>query len=72
VTVREVVDTLAQLARRPDLPRPGALPEREGDPPCLVADVARLRDEVGFTPRIALRDGLASTLEWLRRAEPGR
>ena len=72
VTVREVVDTLAQLAGRPDLPRPGALPEREGDPPCLVADVARLRDEVGFTPRIALRDGLASTLEWLRRAEPGR
>jgi nucleoside-diphosphate-sugar epimerase len=31
-----------------------------------VADVARLRDEVGFAPRIGLRDGLASTLESLR------
>jgi nucleoside-diphosphate-sugar epimerase len=51
---------------RPDLPRPGALPDREGDPPRLVADVSRLRDEVGFTPRIALREGLAGTLEWLR------
>lgn len=72
VAVREVVETLAQLVGRPDLPRPGALPEREGDPPCLVADVARLRDEVGFTPRIGLRDGLAGTLDWLRGQEHGR
>jgi SpoVK/Ycf46/Vps4 family AAA+-type ATPase len=61
-----LVDTLAELTGRPELPQRGALPEREGDPPRLVADVARLRDEVGFAPRIGLRDGLASTLEWLR------
>ena len=64
--MRHVVDTLAQLAGRPDLPRPGALPDRDGDPPRLVADVSRLRDEVGFAPRIALSEGLAGTLEWLR------
>ena len=58
VTVREVVDTLAAAAGRPDLPRPGALPDREGDPPRLVADVSRLRDEVGFAPRIGLPEGL--------------
>jgi nucleoside-diphosphate-sugar epimerase len=68
-TVRQVVDTLADLAGRPDLPRPGALPDREGDPPRLVADVSRLRDEVGFAPRIPLLDGLAGTLEWLRTTE---
>jgi nucleoside-diphosphate-sugar epimerase len=66
VAVREVVDRLAELAGRPDLPRPGALPDREGDPPRLVADVSRLRDEVGFAPRIGLLEGLAGTLEWLR------
>jgi nucleoside-diphosphate-sugar epimerase len=69
VTVREVVDALAQLIGRPDLLRSGALPAREGDPPRLVADVARLRDEVGFAPRIGLREGLAGTLEWLRSSE---
>jgi nucleoside-diphosphate-sugar epimerase len=72
VAVRAVVDTLAELAGRPDLPRPGALPERAGDPPSLVADVSRLRDEVGFAPRIALREGLASTLDWLRSSESVR
>lgn len=29
-----------------------------GDVPSLVADTTRLRDEVGFVPRIALREGL--------------
>lgn len=66
VTVREVVDSLADIAGRPELPRPGELTEREGDPPRLVADIARLRGEVGFAPRIGLREGLEGTLEWLR------
>lgn len=70
VAVREMVDTLAQLIGRSDLLRPGALPDREGDPPRLVADVSRLREEVGFAPQIALHDGLARTLEWLR--DPAR
>ncbi len=66
VTVRSVVDTLAEAAGRPDLPRPGELPDREGDPPRLVADVTRLREEVGFVPRIALAEGLRGTLDSLR------
>jgi nucleoside-diphosphate-sugar epimerase len=70
VTVARVVDELAAAAGRPELLRPGALPEREGDPPRLVADVTRLRDEAGFVPRIDLADGLRSTLEWLRTSEP--
>ena len=55
--MRDVVDTLARLTGRPDLPQPGALPDREGDPPRLVADVTRLREEVGFAPQIALYEG---------------
>jgi len=69
VAVREVVDQLAAAAGRPDLPRPGALPDREGDPPRLVADATRLLDEVGFAPEIGLAEGLRGTLEWLRRSE---
>ena len=66
VTVGRVVDELAAAVGRRDLLRPGALSEREGDPPRLVADVARLREEVGFTSRIGLTEGLSGTLEWLR------
>ncbi len=71
VAVREVVDELAAGAGKPDLLRPGALPDREGDPPRLVADVTRLRDEVGFAPRIGLAEGLQGTLEWLRTSDRG-
>jgi nucleoside-diphosphate-sugar epimerase len=69
VSVGEVVDGLAAAAGRPDLLRPGALPERAGDPARLVADVTRLRDEVGFAPRIDLAEGLKGTLEWLRMSD---
>jgi nucleoside-diphosphate-sugar epimerase len=69
VRLRDVVETLAHETGRPDLLRPGALPDREGDPPRLVADVARLRDEVGYAPQIPLRQGLTRTLDWLRSSE---
>ncbi len=64
VTVGEVVDRIVQLIGRPALVRRGALPMRPGEPRELVADIARLRDEVGYRPRIALADGLAATVKW--------
>jgi nucleoside-diphosphate-sugar epimerase len=64
VTVRHVVETLARLTGRPELLDAGALPMRPGDPASLVADVARLRGEVGWTPRIGLEDGLRETVAW--------
>jgi len=66
VTVRAIAELLADAAGRPDLLDVGALPDRPGDPPEIVADVARLRDEVGFTPRIGLEQGLAQTVDWWR------
>jgi nucleoside-diphosphate-sugar epimerase len=66
VRIRDIVATLGELAGRPDLLRLGELPDRPGDPPLLVADVRRLRDEVGFVPRHSLVDGLRDTLEWWR------
>jgi nucleoside-diphosphate-sugar epimerase len=67
VTVGQVVDQIVQQIGRPELIRPGALPERPGEPPMLVADVARLRDEVGYRPRWGLGDGLAATVSWWQR-----
>lgn len=66
VRIRDVVAVLAELAGRRDLLRLGELPDRPGDPPLLVADARRLREDVGFVPRYSLADGLAQTLEWWR------
>jgi nucleoside-diphosphate-sugar epimerase len=66
VPVRAIAESLAQAAGRPDLLDVGALAQRPGDPPQITADIARLRDEVGFRPRHALSDGLASTIAWWR------
>ena len=37
---------------------------RPGEPASLVADVGRLRDEVGFSPRIDLAEGIRDTVAW--------
>ena len=62
--VADVVDRIGELIGRPELVLRGALPDRSDEPPLLVADVARLRDEVGYRPRWGLTDGLADTIRW--------
>jgi nucleoside-diphosphate-sugar epimerase len=47
--IADVVRFLGEAAGRPDLIRLGALPERPNEVPRMVADVTRLRREVGFT-----------------------
>lgn len=59
VALREVaLELAAALGADPALLRFGALPIRPGDPPALVADIARLRDELGFAPAIPWREGV--------------
>jgi len=62
VPVRDVVGLLAGLEGRADLVRYGARPSPPSEPARLVADVRRLRDEVGFEPRFDLADGLRDTV----------
>jgi len=66
VPVRRVADILAELSGRPDLVAIGARPTPPGEPPRLAADVTRLRQEVGFSPRHSLTEGLRATLNWWR------
>lgn len=59
VALREVaLELAAALGADPALLRFGALPIRAGDPPSLVADVTRLRTEIGFAPRIGWGEGV--------------
>jgi nucleoside-diphosphate-sugar epimerase len=62
----DVIQATGAAAGRADLLHVGALPPRRDDPAELVADVARLRDEVGFLPTIDLTDGIEQTVAWWR------
>ena len=66
VSVREVVDAIADAAGARELLDVGAVPMREGDPDELVADATVLRSLPGGTPRIPLDRGVATVLDALR------
>jgi len=67
VTVAEVARTLGRLAGKSELLALGSLPDRAGEPAYLVADITRLRREVGFTPAIGLERGMRDALAWWGR-----
>jgi nucleoside-diphosphate-sugar epimerase len=64
VTIKEVVQTIVSLVPGGEsVPIEfGAVTTSPDDPPLLVADVRRLTEEVGWTPRIGLSDGLARAI----------
>ena len=64
--VKDVAQELASFTDHPDLLRLGALPERRGDPPVLLADTKRLRKDLGWKPKFTLRRGLEETVAWWR------
>jgi nucleoside-diphosphate-sugar epimerase len=71
VAVSVVVQEIADQLQRPNLVRLGAIPASENEPPVLVADVARLRDEVRWSPRYDLPGGLAETINWWKLQQEG-
>jgi nucleoside-diphosphate-sugar epimerase len=68
-SVGEVIEEIVSVVGRPGLVRRGELLDRPGEPRLLVADVARLREEVGFWPRWRLAGGIAETVRWWREHE---
>jgi nucleoside-diphosphate-sugar epimerase len=66
VAVRDVVGMVGRAVGREALIRYGALPARPGDPARIVADVRRLRDEVGWAQREPLEAGIERVVAALR------
>ncbi len=72
LAIASLVQKLAELCDRPDLPRFGALPDRPDEPAYMVADVGRLRGETAFNETFDLSGELAATVDWWRtRLEGG-
>jgi nucleoside-diphosphate-sugar epimerase len=66
VPIRRLVEALASAAGRPELVQFGARPANLNEPTELVADVTRLREEVGWTPPKSLEERAADTIAWWR------
>lgn len=71
LSVAEIAERVGALIGRPELVKLGARPAAPGEPPLVVADVRRLRDEVGFRPALDLDSGLRQTIAWWRAARAG-
>jgi UDP-glucose 4-epimerase len=70
VRVRDVAEQLGRLAGRPDLVQVGQVPDRN-EPHRLVADIARLRNEVGYRGIRPLETGLLQALDYWRSRSHG-
>jgi nucleoside-diphosphate-sugar epimerase len=66
VALRDLAALIAERSGGAELLRVGVLPDRDGDPASLVADVGRMRDELEFTPQIDLADGLDAVVGFWR------
>jgi nucleoside-diphosphate-sugar epimerase len=68
VALKEIAYKIGELLNRTELLQLGAIPAATNDPPLLVADVKRLHQEVGWSPRFDLDQGLTRTVEWWQRS----
>ena len=68
VPLKDVIHAVADYLNQRSLVQLDAIPAPSGEPDALIADIGRLRDEVGFRPRYSLKQGIAGTVEHMRTA----
>jgi nucleoside-diphosphate-sugar epimerase len=68
-SIRNIVSTIAHEIGRPDLVQLGAQSNPGAEAPLVVAHVQRLQNELSFSPRYDLNEGLRQTIQWWSQAE---
>lgn len=66
VVIRDLVEKVSTKLGHPELLRLGARPTPVEEPPLLLADVRRLKKELGWQPSIGLDSGLDDAIAWWR------
>ena len=69
VSLKSVIESVAEKLGRKELVRLGAIPARADEPTAIVANARRLRGEVGFVPAYTLDQGIQATIEWWRQQQ---
>jgi nucleoside-diphosphate-sugar epimerase len=67
IALADLIERIARQIGRPDLIRLGARSAPTEEPPLLVPDIHRLRDEVSWRPRFTLSAGITDTIAWWRK-----
>lgn len=67
ISIKEIVNKISIKVYRHDLVTFGAIPVPPDDPPLIVADIKRLKNEVGWEPKYSLDKGLDKTIEWWKQ-----
>lgn len=67
---RRLVELIGEIMDAADLLRIGALPDRPGEFPRIVADVSRIARDTGWTAGTSLEEGLRRTIAWRRSLRP--
>jgi nucleoside-diphosphate-sugar epimerase len=62
----DLIQDIARQIGRADLVRLGARTALNDEPPLLLPDVHRLRDEMRWRPRFSLSEGICNTVAWWR------
>lgn len=70
VSLGQLARQIGEVVGRPDLVQLGEGSPRPGEPVRLVADVSRLKQEVGFHPDADLVVGLRNVVAWWRARRP--
>ena len=73
IALADLIDRIAHEIGRPDLVRLDARVAPGDEPPLLVPDVQRLRDELQWRPQLSLNEGIRDAVAWWRGhlEEPG-
>jgi UDP-glucose 4-epimerase len=66
VAIRDLVRTIANLTNTKSKVEIGALPYRPTEVWRMYCDSSRARDLLGWRPKVAMEEGLKSTIEWYR------
>jgi nucleoside-diphosphate-sugar epimerase len=66
VRLKDLIYRAAGLIGRDDLVQLGVMPVPHDEPPLIVADVTRLREQTGWVPRFDLDRGLSDAVAWWR------
>ena len=64
ITIKDVVEKIATKLGRTELLKLGARSTNLEDPPLLLADISRLKDELGWQPSFDIDRGLDETIAW--------
>ena len=64
ISIRDLVGTISKRIGKNHLIQYGARPTNANEPPELVADITRLRNEVGWQPQYSLDQSLDLTIKW--------